>query len=294
MFNSLIAFIIAIVISAVAWLMHTLHLSETHVKTNTSDEEGKYYAAVKDASATPTGTSETHQVHFDLVDPECAPEAKLYMIMYGYQIMEETAKHCPENVGNALSCNNCHFNAGNTLGGSNRGISLVGVTEVYPRFSSRDNKMISLNDRLDNCFKRSLNGVPLPEDSIERDALVSYFKWISHEVASLGKYPWLGLKFLDSKHEGDIANGEKVYHKHCSLCHGENGEGSERPSATSIPPLWGNQSFNDGAGMNRLDMASSFIFYNMPLGQPTLTEEEAIDVAAFVVAQPRPHFNPNR
>lgn len=59
-----------------------------------------------------------------------------------------------------------------------------------------------------------------------------------------------------------------------------------------MPPLWGPQSFNDGAGMNRLITAANFIHDNMPDGtsydHPQLSVEQAWDVAAFVVAQPRP------
>ena len=45
--------------------------------------------------------------------------------------------------------------------------------------------------------------------------------------------------------------------------------------------------------MNRLITAANFIHYNMPNGtefdHPFLAREDAWDVAAYVVAQPRPH-----
>src|SRR5258707_11544297 len=60
-----------------------------------------------------------------------------------------------------------------------------------------------------------------------------------------------------------------------------------------VPPLWGNDSFNDGAGMARLITAANFIHFNMPHGtdylNPQLTPEDAWDVAAYMVSQPRPH-----
>ena len=56
------------------------------------------------------------------------------------------------------------------------------------------------------------------------------------------------------------------------------------------PPLWGDDSYNDGAGMNRVLTAARFIKAKMPLGQATLSDDEAFDVSAFINVQPRPHL----
>jgi len=59
-----------------------------------------------------------------------------------------------------------------------------------------------------------------------------------------------------------------------------------------VPPLWGDDSFNDGAGMSRLISAADFIHGNMPSGtswrQPVLSVQDSWDVAAYVLSQPRP------
>jgi thiosulfate dehydrogenase len=55
-----------------------------------------------------------------------------------------------------------------------------------------------------------------------------------------------------------------------------------------FPPLWGPDSFNDGAGMHRVLTAARFIKARMPFGQPGLTDEQAFDVAAYINSQPRP------
>ena len=58
-----------------------------------------------------------------------------------------------------------------------------------------------------------------------------------------------------------------------------------------FPALWGPKSFNIGAGMARLKTAAAFIKINMPLGQDnTLTSQQAFDIAAYVLRQPRPDF----
>lgn len=225
---------------------------------------------------------------FDLVDPESAPESKLTKILYGYHLMLDTQGHAPEYCHNKLDCVNCHFNAGNNLGGKMRGISLMGVTAMYPKFSKRDNKNITIADRIENCFKRSMNGKALPPDSFEMESLIAYLEWISHEVVDAPELPWLGLPKMETTHIPDPENGKEIYYRCCAICHGNQGEGSQ-----GVPPIWGPDSYNDGAGMNTLPMLSSFVHLNMPYGQPILSEEEALDVAAYVIQQPRPHFNPN-
>ena len=57
-----------------------------------------------------------------------------------------------------------------------------------------------------------------------------------------------------------------------------------------FPPLWGADSFNDGAGMHRVLTAARFIKAKMPLGKPDLTDDDAFDVAAFINSKPRPHM----
>lgn len=282
-----IILIIAVTLATCGALVHYMHLDEQYV-TILGGSVGEKYYGMEDDSDQKGKKAEKKIVEFDLVDPECAPEDMLSKIMYGYHLMLETKKHAPEYAGNKIDCNNCHFNGGNTLGGKNRGISLVGVSAMYPKFSKRDNKTISLPDRINNCFRRSLNGKAPPNDSLEMESLLAYLAWISHEVMDAPMLPWLGLDPISSKHVPDAKAGELVYQQNCSSCHGENGEGY----LDEIPPLWGNQSYNDGAGMNTLTMLSSFVWQNMPHGQPELTPEEALDVSAFIISRPRPHFTP--
>ena len=82
-----------------------------------------------------------------------------------------------------------------------------------------------------------------------------------------------------------IAKGRALFQVGCSSCHGQNGEGS-----SVAPPVWGPESFNDGAGMSELDKMAAFVHQVMPKGNPDLTKEQALDAAAYVTSQPRPHF----
>lgn len=65
-----------------------------------------------------------------------------------------------------------------------------------------------------------------------------------------------------------------------------------------FPPLWGDESFNIGAGMARTFTAAAFVKHNMPigfqerfpLGQGGLSDQDAVDVAEYFSHQPRPDF----
>lgn len=224
-------------------------------------------------------------IRFNLLDPEMAPRSIHNQVMYGYRIILYTNKILPQYVDSHLACANCHPSGGNTLGGKRGGISLLGVNRTYPRYANRNGKKIDIEDRINNCFERSLNGKPLPRNSKEMNAIVTYLEWIASEVPYRKDYPWLGLEPLKTDHIPDSNNGAKIYQRNCSLCHMKNGEGS-----VNYPPVWGPHAFNDGAGLSTLPMLSSFIFYNMPYNDPFLTEEQALDVSAFLIEQRRPTF----
>ncbi len=226
---------------------------------------------------------------FQLLDPQMAPKAIKDSVVRGSRLMLQTQKELPDNVGNNLDCSNCHFSGGNTYGGKNGGISLVGVTNEYPAVNE-DGSKYTLADRINGCFMRSMNGVPLNENSAEMLAFLSYMEWISRDVAPSAQVPWIGLKKLRLEHQPDKTRGEQIYQEKCSMCHGKNGEGQKREHDLSYPAVWGERSYNDAAGMNNIHKFASFIYNNMPYQNPVLTVEEAYDVAQYVHEQPRPLF----
>lgn len=230
---------------------------------------------------------------FDLVDPEQAPYNIRASVMRGYRLIMDTAFYAPNYAHDELSCTNCHFSGGDTLGGKNGGISLVGVTTAYPQYSKRAGRVISLADRVNNCFQRSMNGIPLPTNSRMMNDILNYLKWISKEVEMVKDIPWLGLPEIKSKHHPDPKQGQIVYTQYCAACHQQNGSGGGvlgDVEGKTIPPLWGSNSFNDGAGMSTMRMLAPFIYLNMPYQQASLSEEQALDVASYVLQQSRPHF----
>ncbi len=217
--------------------------------------------------------------------PNEAPKDIRAAVMLGYNIMNNPQKYVPQYVGDSVTCSNCHFNGGISAGGKNGGLSLVGVAAKYPAYRSRSGQVDDIVMRTNACFLRSMNGKALPPDSKEMVAIVTYFHWISKGLPVYGKFPWLGLKHLESRHKPDAVAGKEVFMQTCAACHGMGGQGT-----TVAPPLWGKYSFNDGAGMSHLANFAAFAYYNMPYKVANLTPVQALDVAAYVTQQPRPHF----
>jgi thiosulfate dehydrogenase len=147
-----------------------------------------------------------------------------------------------------------------------------------------------------------MNGRSLPESGPEMKAMLTYIRYVSDGVP-IGTPPvGRGVPALQLPGQAsDPRRGAKVFQARCAICHQPDGQGKRLAAADAtrerrryeFPPLWGPESYNDGAGMARSITAASFIRANMPLGtdfeHPALAPEEAFDVAVFINGQPRPH-----
>ena len=197
-------------------------------------------------------------------------------------------------AGNNLACTNCHLHAGT----KKFGIPLFGIIDEFPKYSARTGNEISIEDRLNSCMTRSMNGRPLPSDSDEMRALVAYVGFLSTGVLPGQALEGMGTgKMPELARAADPARGEMVYARACTACHNADGSGVQRSRGNPAlgyltPPLWGNDSFNDGAGMARLINFANFVHFNMPHGadylNPQLTLDDSWDVAAYVLSQARP------
>ena len=207
----------------------------------------------------------------------------------------EVADRSKRFAGNNLACGNCHLQAGT----KKFGIPLFGLFGAFPVYSARLGAEITIEDRLNSCMTRSMNGRPLPAGSPQMRALVAYIKFLSTGVPPGQVLPGLGVgKMPELDRPADPVRGKSLYANTCAACHNTDGSGIRRSLPTTdlgymMPPLWGSDSFNDGAGMARLITAANFIHFNMPHGadylNPQLKPEDAWDIAAYVVSQPRPH-----
>ena len=202
-------------------------------------------------------------------------------IRRGRALLVATQDSLPAHVGNKLNCSSCHLAAGTQP----TAISLVGVYARFPQYRSRSGRVNLIQDRVNDCFMRSLDGKPL--DPLGRDMtdIVAWMAFISRGIPTGGTAEGHGLPKL-SPPPGDVARGQKVYAESCARCHGADGQG-----IAPIPPLWGPHSFTIGAGMARVNTMSAFVRHNMPLDKPgTLSDQDAADVTAFIKTHPRPDF----
>lgn len=199
-------------------------------------------------------------------------------------------------AGNNLACTNCHLNAGT----KKFGLPLWGLWDHFPQYSARAGSEITIEDRVNSCIMRSMNGKPLPNHSPEMNAFVEYIKFLSAGTKKGEFLTGMGAGEMPVlKRAASPERGKQIYARACTICHGADGRGVLRDRELPnfgylMPPLWGPDSFNDGAGMARLMTAANFAHFNMPNGtsyvRPRLTQEEAWDVAAYVISQPRPAF----
>jgi thiosulfate dehydrogenase len=204
-------------------------------------------------------------------------------IRRGRALLAHTRDSLPRYAGSALRCFSCHLQEGAQVAS----LPLVGVYSRFPQYRSRNGLVNLLEDRINDCFERSLNGKALPRDGRDMRDIVAWLAWISRGIAPPGELPGTGsVRFAPPAEAGDTARGREAFAQACARCHGPDGQGT-----ALAPPLWGPRSFNIGAGMARLRTAATFIRYNMPNDRAVaLTDRQAYDVAAYLVSRPRPDF----
>ncbi len=204
----------------------------------------------------------------------------------GLQIVNHTYKELPDNVGNQLNCTSCHLGNGSEAYAA----PWNNITSIYPLYRSRAGRINVIQERINGCFERSMNGKALELGSDDMNAVVSYMSWLSKDMPFGVSPEGRGFVKIDKSLEADTVNGKKLFAEKCSVCHGANGEGQYNDDGTyTFPAVAGDNSFNDGAGMARTYTAAAFIKGKMPFGQGnSLSDQEAVDIAGYFTHLPRP------
>jgi thiosulfate dehydrogenase len=240
-------------------------------------------------------------------DPEKLPDDNVgRLVRYGRDLIAHTSALIGPDAkdgsmrysGNGLECQSCHLGAGTRR----FGLPLAGVWAVFPTFIGREDEVRTLEERINGCMERSMNGRSLPEGGPEMKAMLAYIKYISQNIPVGTSPSGRGIPALHLPDEAsDPAHGAEVYQDECAICHQPDGQGKRLAAADAtrqlrryeFPPLWGADSYNDGAGMARSITAADFIRANMPFGtdfeHPVLSPDDAFEVAVFINGQSRPH-----
>lgn len=261
-------------------------LSDTEINQAKTVEELPIAKAIAD----PAGMWKAPEWSSVDVEPNAAE------IKYGKELVANTSEYLGPNgkvkaISNGMNCQNCHLQAGTVPLGNNYGA----VSATYPKMRARSGIEEDITKRINDCFERSLNGQPLAKDSKEMIAMASYINWLGKDVpkgetpAGSGIYE---VPALDRA--ADPLKGKRIYDNQCQSCHAADGQGMPRADGKGYiyPPLWGENSYNHGAGLYRLSRFAGYVRANMPLGatfeNPLISDEDAWDVAAYVNSMDRP------
>ncbi len=197
-------------------------------------------------------------------------------------------------AGNDLACGDCHLEAGTKTSG----LPLVGLYSDFPRYSARSGTDISIEDRINSCMTRSMNGRRLPVDAPAMQALAAYVKFLSSNIPLDKQVPYdRSGRVPELDRAADPVHGKVVYARVCAGCHQADGVGiAANPKALAsgyvVPPLWGKESFNDGAGNGADHHARKFRLCQHAARRDACGADAFVcrgwDVAAYVELQPRP------
>lgn len=246
--------------------------------------EGRLLLA-SEPTAAPLVANNSGNVELDYPPGELGEVVRL-----GEVLVNETNEHplTKPFIGNSLKCTSCHLDGGR----HEKAGSFIGVAAAYPAYSPREQSVITLEDRILNCFIRSQNGTRPANGSKIPVAIASYITWLS-QGTSLKMNPEkpLGPNHMTllsrSPDPPSIERGESIYMDRCADCHSDDGLGTEEG-----PPVWGDESFNDGAGLAGVPKLASWLKVAMPLDDTDLSDQEAFDVAAYMNSHGRPKFEP--
>lgn len=291
----LLIFIVALVIVIIVFIPDPKPSVSKKVETPVPDQYGNFTEAAKAEALKPKDTTT-----YWLAPAPSTLNNNKELIAYGKELIVHTSSYYGENgkifkAGtNGMNCQNCHLDAGTKTFGNN----YSAVASTYPKYRARSGSVENIYKRVNDCFERSLNGKALDTTSKEMQAITTYIEWLGTNVKKGEKPAGSGFKDITLlERAADPEKGKIIYVEKCQSCHQSDGAGLMNSEKTEFtyPPLWGEKSYNDGAGLFRLSNFAKFVKYNMPLGvthnNPQLSDEEAWDVAAFVNSQTRSHKN---
>lgn len=209
------------------------------------------------------------------------------LVRQGRNIFVNTQVYAKRYVGNGLNCVNCHLQEGRKPYSS----PLWAAYGMYPVFRNKTRSVVTFENRIQDCFRYSMDGIAPTIDAPEILAIVAYSHWLSRGAPVGVVLPGRGFPSVKQNEDPSPQRGEIIYHTRCALCHGVDGLGQKHRNGVGylFPPVWGYDSYNKGSGMHTVLVAAGFIKANMPLGAGfTLTDQESMDVAAYMWIQNHP------
>jgi thiosulfate dehydrogenase len=168
------------------------------------------------------------------------------LVKYGHALFTNTANEIGPTVsdatrrfaGNNLTCQNCHLQGGTQP----YAMPLMGIWGQFPQYRAREGAVDTLEDRINGCMERSMNGRALPLEGREMKALSSYMRWLSTGIPDGAKLVGAGtLRIKEPTRAADLGHGAQIFTQICAACHGADGSGQRAQAGAGyqFPPLWG-------------------------------------------------------
>lgn len=209
------------------------------------------------------------------------------LVDYGRLLFTETQKYAKRYVGNGLNCSNCHLQEGRKP----HAAPLWAAYPLYPMYRNKTRSVVTFEERIQDCFRFSLNGIAPTLDSNEVKAITAYAHFLATDIPVGTVLPGRGFTRIDKSEDPSPFNGKIIYERECALCHGKDMRGKKFSNREGymFPPVAGPDSYNKGAGMHGVKTCASFVQANMPLGKPfTLSDDQALEVCVHIWLQDRP------
>lgn len=261
----------------------------TKLGKDLTDEERTKLSAMAPGAAAPKDDELVHipPTMEDLEKSDLHPKMK-EAIRRGHDLFVNTQQLRGKNVFNNMNCASCHMGEGRLPFAGPVWPAAVDL----PAYRGKNGHVNNLEERLVGCFTYSMNGNPPAYGSDDMLALTLYHQWLATGVPMFPKEKIYGRgypRLAEAEQKPDANRGKDAYQANCAICHGEDGAGKVEGDKVIFPALWGDDSFNWGAGIARVFTLASFTKHNMPLGQPnSVSEQDAWDIAQYVNSQERP------
>lgn len=222
------------------------------------------------------------------------------LIRYGIEILQHTSRIVGPNAPdpalrysrNNLDCTNCHEAGPSGLPGTKPfALPFANVVNDYPKLDVKSMRVISIEDRVAGML--GAGAVKVTPEKREMRAVVAYLKWLNSTAAPNQRMHGAGLirDVAWPSRAADPEHGARLYAENCAACHGPEGLGQRNPDfdqggGYAIPPIAGDDTYDDSGHMYMVPLLTRFLAANMPFGStaeaPQLSVEDAYDIAAFV------------
>ena len=127
-------------------------------------------------------------------------------IRRGLALLTRTTDSLPAHAPGNIQCASCHVDGGRRSDAA----SLLGVYARYPRYMDRADAVVSIEERVNNCFMRSLAGTPLADDGRDMRDILAYLAFLSQAVPRDARVRGQGMPTMPAL-TGDSARGAPLF-----------------------------------------------------------------------------------